>query len=345
MQIVTFIITILSLVFSTTSYTQNTIENFDQTPQPAAPNYSKLETWAAHPKKEDLADKIPRPLRKELTNLGEKVDVFFLHPTIFTEEPKNEYVWNAAVEDEKMNKQTDKTTIKLQASIFNQAGRVYAPRYRQAHLRSFFNPHTKEGDKALALAYEDVKSAFKYYLEHENQGRPFILAGHSQGARHLKLLLQEQFDGTELYQQLIAAYIVGWGVEEGAFEKIPLGTSPEQTGCFVTWRTYNKGYQPDWVNENDVCVNPLTWTADTTYAPYTANDGAVLLGFNVLRKNLFDAQVHGPILWVGKPKIFLGKLLQRDNYHVGDFNLFYLNVRRNAILRARKFLEQQDKAK
>ncbi|MBL4648663.1 MAG: DUF3089 domain-containing protein [Aureispira sp.] len=343
MRIVILITTILFLLFTTNSYTQTTIKSFDKTPKPSVPDYSKLETWAAHPKKKDKADAIPAPLKKEITDLPEKVDVFFLHPTIFTGEAKNEYLWNAAVEDAKMNKQVDKTTIKLQASIFNGAGQIYAPRYRQAHLRSFFEPNTTEGDKALDLAYEDVKSAFKYYLEHENKGRPFILAGHSQGARHLKLLLKEQFDGTDLYKQLIAAYIVGWGVEEGTYAEIPLGTSAEQTGCFVTWRTYNKGYKPNWIRENDVCVNPLTWDADTTYAPYTANEGAVLFGFNTLRKNLFDAQVSGPVLWVGKPKMFLGGLLQRNNYHVGDYNLFYVNVRRNAILRARTFLEKNGK--
>jgi hypothetical protein len=343
MQIVLLITTIFSLLFATNAYTQTTIESFDKVPQPVAPDYSKLETWAAHPQKKDKADKIPCPLKKEVTDLPEKVDVFFLHPTIFTGEVKGEYLWNAAVEDTKMNKQVDKTTIKLQASIFNQAGQIYAPRYRQAHLRSFFEPNLKDGDKALDLAYEDIKSAFKYYLEHENKGRPFILAGHSQGARHLKLLLKEQFDGTDLYQQLIAAYIVGWGVEDKTYETIPLGTSAAQTGCFVTWRTYNRGYQPDWVQENDLCVNPLIWTADTTYAPYSANDGTILLGINTVRKNLFDAQVHGPILWVGKPKMFLGGLFQRDNYHAGDFNLFYVNVRNNAILRARAFLEKNDK--
>lgn len=327
-------------------FTTNTIAQeastipFEEAVLPALPDYSKLTHWAAHPDKEDNADKIPRPLKKELTNLPQKVDVFFVHPTIFSKEPKGEHYWNAAVEDEKMNKEVDKTTIKLQASVFNQAGKIYAPRYRQAHLRSFFHPNLEEGEKALQVAYEDVKAAFQYYLKHYNNGRPFILAGHSQGARHLKLLLKEMVDGKELYQQLIAAYIVGWGVEKGSFNEIPLGKSPEQTGCYLTWRTYAKGYRPDWVRENDACVNPLTWTTDSTYAPYDANEGAILLGFNILRKHLFDAQVQGPVLWVGKPNIFLGGLLKRDNYHVGDLNLFYLNVRKNAILRARTFLKQ-----
>ena len=92
------------------------------------------------------------------------------------------------------NQKVDKTTIKFQASIFNQAGRVYAPRYRQAHYRSFSPPHIEgknDGIKALLLAYSDIKAAFQYYIKHENKGRPFILAGHSQGSLHLMLLMQE----------------------------------------------------------------------------------------------------------------------------------------------------------
>lgn len=320
---------------------QQSVGTFDQAPKPAVPDYAQLSSWAAHPDKKDNADLIPRPLRKETTDLAEKVDVFFMHPTIFGDAPQNQYVWNADVQDEAINKQVDESTIKLQASIFNQAGKIYAPRYRQAHLRSFFHPHTAEGDKALDLAYEDMKNAFQYYLKNYNNGRPFILAGHSQGARHLKELLKELFDGQELQKQLVAAYIVGWGVEKETFKEIPLGTSPEQTGCYLTWRTYSKGVKPNWVKDNDACVNPLTWTADTTYAPYKSNKGAILTGFNTMRKHLFDAQVHGPVLWVGKPNLFLGGLFKRDDYHVGDLNLFYLSVRRNAILRARKFLEMK----
>ena len=323
-------------------FAQSTIAAFASTPQPPAPDYAVLDSWAAHPDKEDKADMIPRPLRKMTTDLATKVDVFFLHPTIFTETPEDKYVWNAALSNDKMNKEVDNSTIKLQASIFNQAGKIYAPRYRQAHLRSFFNPHTKEGDKALALAYEDVKKAFLYYLEHNNNNRPFILAGHSQGSRHLKQLMKELVDGKDLQKQLVAAYIVGWGVDKETFEHIPLGTEASQTGCYLTWRTYNKGYVPEWIAKNDACVNPLTWTAESTYADYKQNDGAILRNLNIVRKRLFDAEVHGPVLWVGKPNIIFGKLLQRNNYHVGDYNLFYLNVRKNAILRAESYLKARE---
>lgn len=322
------------------AYAQTPYAKFDSIAQPLVPNYSELDNWAAHPSKEDPSDAIPRPLRKQTTDLAEQADVFFLHPTIFTKAPENEYGWNADVKDADMNKEVDKTTIKYQASIFNQAGKIYAPRYRQAHLRSFFQPNIEEGNKALALAYRDVKAAFEYYLKNHNNGRPFILAGHSQGSRHLKQLLKEMVDGKPLQQQLIAAYIVGWGVDKEAYENIPLGTTAEQTGCYVTWRTYDHGFIPEWISEEDACVNPLNWKADTTYAGYEENKGAVLFGFNKLRKKLFDAQVHGPVLWVGKPKMLFSKLFRQQNYHVGDYNLFYTNVRTNAILRTREFLKK-----
>ena len=60
---------------------------------------------------------------------------------------------------------------------------------------------------ARLLLDEDVKAAFQYYLEHYNNGRPIIIASHSQGTTHAKRLLKEFFDGTALQHQLVAAYL------------------------------------------------------------------------------------------------------------------------------------------
>ena len=86
--------------------------------------------------------------------------------------------WNASIEDRKLNDKTDGSTILYQASIFNGAGKVYAPRYRQAHLHAYFtNKRKGEAQKAFELAYADVKAAFEYYLQHYNQGRPHRTLG------------------------------------------------------------------------------------------------------------------------------------------------------------------------
>ena len=103
---------------------------FDATRIPATPNYSELENWASHPDKTDLADRTPAGLSDEQATTA--VDVFFLYPTTYTGSKRSEKNWNAAVDDEKVNKKTDESSILFQASIFNGAGRVFAPRYRQA---------------------------------------------------------------------------------------------------------------------------------------------------------------------------------------------------------------------
>lgn len=321
---------------------QDALPAFEDKAPPTAPDYSKLYNWAAHPQKEDLADRVPRPLKGQQSPYHNEVDIFFLHPTIFTGKVKGKYWWNGDLQDKKLNQKADKTSIRYQASVFNGAGRIYAPRYRQAHLRSFYSPYTEDGDKALALAYEDVKKAFLYYLENNNKGRPFILAGHSQGARHLKQLLKELFDGQELTEQLIAAYVVGWGVEADTYEALPLGTHPSQTGCILTWRTYRRGFRPSWIRSDEWCVNPLTWRADGEHAPYSMNEGAVLYAFNMLRHGILDAQVVDGVVWVGEPNYWLKAFLKRDNYHSGDYNLFYTNIRNNAIERVSVYMKARE---
>ena len=163
---------------------------------PPKPDYNQLINWAAHPDKVDLADKTPTADLKNRQSESE-VDVFFLHPTTYYGHKAYQRHWNARMDDQKTNKSTDEGSIQFQASIFNGTGRIYAPRYRQANLNVFFNKKKKEsGVKALALAHEDAVAAFEYYLQHWNQGRPFILAGHSQGAYHIMTLIKEKIEGT-----------------------------------------------------------------------------------------------------------------------------------------------------
>src|SRR6185295_14274231 len=159
---------------------------------PPAPDYSNLYYWAAHPEKWDYSDSIPSFLIHEIRDTS--VDVFFLHPTTYTTNFQNSNM-NGDVNDSNLNRQTDIRTILYQASVFNGSCRVFAPRYRQAHLKAYFQMNSDQSKKAFDLAYEDLKSAFKYYLDHWNQGRPIIIAAHSQGSMHAVRLLQEFFDG------------------------------------------------------------------------------------------------------------------------------------------------------
>ncbi|MDV7392758.1 DUF3089 domain-containing protein, partial [Arthrospira platensis SPKY1] len=148
--------------------------SFADQSRPPAPDYAQASGWAALPDRTDPADWTPAPDLID-RQAEAKADVFFLHPTIYIGK-KGEKGWNGPVDDPGLNERVDNSTIQYQASVFNGAGRVYAPRYRQAHLHSYFAKDTSSGYQALNLAYEDVRRAFEYYLEHHNQGRPIIIA-------------------------------------------------------------------------------------------------------------------------------------------------------------------------
>ena len=211
-------------------------------PKIADIDYSNLDHWAAHPDKRDNADRIPGSDRTPPPNLP--ADVFFIHPTIYTAKGNN-LPWNPSIDDTELNERVDNTTILFQASAFNEAGRVFAPRYRQAHLRSYTTEDKASAKKAFALAYKDVKEAFEHYLKYYNNGRPVIIAGHSQGTTHAGPLIREFFDNTPLQQRLVAAYLIGIPVPKDYFETIFPCESPTELGCAISWRTFKRDYIPE----------------------------------------------------------------------------------------------------
>jgi len=309
--------------------------------QGQAPDYGNLDNWAAHPWKWDASDSIPEPLRDGYIP-DSAVDVFFIHPTTYLDK-KQPFGWNAPVDDSELNQKTDNSTILKQLSIFNIAGRVFAPRYRQAHIDAYYTADTVTARAALNEAYSDVKAAFEYYMAHYNNGRPVIIASHSQGTTHAKTLLREFFDGRPLQQKLVAAYIVGIPVEPDWFASIPPCNAPAQTGCFCTWRTLETGYLPPFV-ENEkftaVVTNPLTWDASKPVASRESNEGAVLLNFNKVLKHVAGATVHGGVLWTDKPHFFGNIFFTTKNYHIADYNLYYTSVRNNVKPRVQTFLKE-----
>lgn len=308
---------------------------------PKAPDYFDPNNWAALPTKSDAADRTPMDTMRD-QQVSAEADVFFLHPTTYTGK-RGDAPWNASTFDLDLNKKTDASTILYQASLFNAAGRIYAPRYRQAHLSAYFTEDTLAAKQAFEVAYSDVKRAFEHYLQHYNKNRPIIIAAHSQGTTHGKRLLREFFEGKALQNQLVAAYLVGIPVEADYFQELKPCSNSAETGCFVSWRTYQKGHFPEWHQKEAkiLVVNPLTWNLETSYAANTLNKGAVLQKFDMIYPNLVDAQIEDGFLWISKPKFPWSFLYRNPNYHIGDYNLFYLDVRHNAVQRVQAFLQKE----
>lgn len=339
---------LITIILILSSCNKNLIPypTFDTSKIPASPDYSNQAHWAALPIKNDMADLVPG---KEgiLKNKQEaaQVDVFFLHPTIYTDKQQSVNPWNADLKDEKINNKTDDTTIKYQATVFNGSAKVYAPRYRQAHINVFYpEKSTPELSKAaLDLAYSDVKKAFKYYLNNYNNGRPIIIGSHSQGTTHAIRLIKEFFDGKPLQEKLVAAYIIGMPVKADVFNSIDVCDSSNQTNCWVGWNTYAKDYYPPTFKssyDNVLNVNPLNWKIDDIYAGFDMNKGGILKNYKKILPELSDAQNKDGMLWINKPHFFGNFLINWKRYHIVDYNLFYMNIRENVAQRVEAHLSK-----
>lgn len=333
---------------------------FTGSASPAAPDYALSHNWAALPDRADSVDIVPAGIEADDGQADAKVDVFFIHPTTHYKRSG----WNAALDDSVVNQRTQSGALRHQASVFNGCCRIYAPRYRQAALAAFVDANGN-GLPALELAYADVKAAFDYYLAHYNQGRPFILAGHSQGARHGIRLLAEEIDGKPHAARMAAAYLVGYPINLTGngqpFAHTPLCATQEQTGCVVSWSTALEGsdtrkFRPEIdlspglpevqrsAKGPQLCVNPVSWENNGA-ADAAAHQGAIVFSRDLnmplgpLQKNLISTRCESGYLFISDPGAAFHRLVMPGgNYHNYDYNLFYMNIRENAILRSRAHL-------
>ena len=80
---------------------------------------------------------------------------------------------------------------------------------------------------------------------------------------------------------------------------------------------------------NSFVTNPITWKTDNEYAARKMNKGSVLFKFNKVYERTTDAHINEGVIWVNKPKFPWSFLYSAKNYHVGDINLYYMNMREN----------------
>jgi hypothetical protein len=308
------------------------------------PDFSNLAYWAAHPGKKNPSDSIPKRFQKQAYN-AKDVDVFFVYPTSYLDKTMPEG-WNAQLNDPKINIYTDYSSILYQASVFNEVGKIYAPRYRQANIKSYTPDNREDTLKALAafeLAYQDVKTAFEYYLANYNNGRPIIIASHSQGSTHSIRILKEFFDSKPLGKQLVAAYVVGMAIDPAMYTSLKACEKPNETGCICAWRTFEEGYQAPFVDKEkfkSLVTNPLSWNSENTSVDRTLNEGSILYNFNKIIPNVAAAINHEGVLWTPKPHFFGNFLIKTKDYHIADYNLYYTSIRKNAALRVNTYFDK-----
>lgn len=339
---------------------------FEQALKLPAPDYAKPDAWLAWPGKNGMERSTP-PGFTAVDEAKAPVDVFFIHPTTY---PNNKE-WNGPYDAPNDVAVMNPPVLLGQLSSFNGCCRLYAPRYRQASVAGL------KDVRAAGLAYTDVRRAFRYFIDHVSNGRPFIIASHSQGTGHAIQLLQDEVLNSPLKDRLVAAYLVGGYVpEDFASIGLPVCDGPRQTGCLISWNT-SKGWKMSRMAiDNDkmfpwrgkmirigsspaVCVNPLNWRKDGS-APIEANKGS--LAFPVkpfpdhatplteLKPGVTGAVCDKKLLVVDIP--WGASLWFRDalsnimgSYHMNDYGIFYASIRQNAIDRTAQWVADHPQKK
>jgi len=323
------------------------------TPPPAS-DYARAESWLSQP-----------DLSVDPFTLAEQGDVFVIVPSVYR--GGEHYVLPS--DDLRRKMKLERIVRPNYVTPYGDAGRLFAPFYRQASLYSYM---TTREDARLAqdFAYQDVRRAFEVFLTQSPPERPLVLVGHNQGAAHLIRLLQDYFaDNTALTSRLAVAYIIDYPVPldlfDGPFgDLVPCETASD-TGCVAAFGTFmpgetviaerfserllvhdGGGYRS--VNGRPLlCTNPLIWSRAEDYAPERLHKGGVAAeGLEpdirpAARPNQVGAQCQHGLLLVDKPR---SRSLRRP-FQIGakfrtlPSNLFYEDLKQNAVMRVQALIE------
>jgi len=340
---------------------------FDPSRAVAQLDYSKNSSWAALPLTKDEADMIPEG-ESGIDQNNSPVDVFFVHPTGYL---KGDY-WTDPLEEKSATMENTQWMMANQASAYNGCCSVYAPHYRQASIYSYFGSDELRAE-VHNFVYQDVKKSFEYFIDNFSNGRPFIIASHSQGTHHSIRLLAEEIDSSDLYPRMVGAYIIGGMISKdwmSSMENIGVCESAEQLGCLVHWDTMNVAQ----INKdmplysNNICVNPISWKNEGSLSELQDAKGAVpVSGEFVLEFSGDDGPtdqiftpLEAPLKKYVQAQCKEGALFASDqtgtrfqtfsgsggNYHGLDYALFYMDIRENAklkVLTHLNSLERQQK--
>lgn len=318
-------------------------------PVGAAPDYRRADSWVARPDRPaDPARWLPPGVPR--TAAGPAA-VFFVAPTSYLDRAH----WNATLHEPSAEPRL-RLFVAGQASVFAAAGRIWAPRYRQATIGAFLTD-APDSARALDFAYADVAAAFDAFLAQAPADAPLILAGHSQGSLHLLRLLRERVAGRPLARRIVAGYAPGWPVSTVADLPalgLPACTRADQPGCLLSWLSfadpadpaqlltrYEASTGPTGIPRRGtpaLCVDPLTGTRGGA-ASAAANPGALVpdqgFGGGRLVAGVVGARCRrdGILAVDGVPPGFGAAVLPGNNYHVFDYALFWARLRADALAR------------
>ena len=298
--------------------------------EPTGLNYAELASWAMHPAVPFRSETLQLPRYAPSQAPSVRPAVFYVYPT-FYDRGKS---WGVGPRDPKHQKEVIDKALPNQAGVFVQSADVYVPYYRQMRIDGYYTQVPEERTAARAAfdtAYSDVVRAYRVFLATVPPHTPIVVASHSQGTNHAERLLREVIlPDSEQRSRLLLAYLIGMPIKKNSLEPYcqPC-TTPEQTGCFVSWRTFGKGFYPKVHGDSIATINPMTWIESVPTNP-AGNHQGILFGSGSLKlPNSLVVSAESGTLQVRELYMPFAVFYRWKNYHIGDYNLFWMNIQGN----------------
>ncbi|MBR4400903.1 MAG: DUF3089 domain-containing protein [Synergistes sp.] len=300
-----------------------------------APDYSLEDCWLQVPQ-----------IKKD-------IDTFYIYSTVYIESSFEEGAPDYATLDNPEMLLGALEEYATNATVYEEATNVFVPYYRQSGMRYAVEASKKTGgiDTALSgISYDDISAALDYYFEHCNGGRPFIIAGHSQGSAMVKYVLKNYFKKhPEYYERMVAAYVIGYSVTKedlAANPHLKFASGESDTGVIISYNTEGPKNVEENANNvvvlpNAISINPLNWKLDATYAPASENLGSYLPNAETEMYEITnvgaDAQVvldRGVIVTkTTYDQYAAAEDFGPQSFHEVDYTLYYNNIKDNVAKR------------
>lgn len=297
----------------------------------------------------DYSDKNNWMTIPEITH---EVDTFYLYPTCYLDDSEDaKPICDIGHE---ATRARAKDVYENQATVYEESTNVFAPYYRQSNIYHVMGMDNKELEAFQKNEQRtDVYAALDYYFEHYNNGRPFIIAGHSQGSIMTKIVLGEYMEAhPEYYERMVAAYVIGYSITSDFLKEHPylkFAEGADDTGVIVSWNTEGPGNngQPNIVVEDGaISINPINWKRDDTYASADENLGSRILNEETksyeIKQKFADAQLdtqRGVVICTTQKEAYtpVTELFGPESLHNNDYAFYYENLRENIKVRIENF--------
>ena len=306
-----------------------------ETPKADAPDYSQKSCWYKMP---------------EITK---EFDTFYIYSTIFM--GANEGDPDYATLDNKEMLAGINVEHAIKSSVFEESTNLFIPLYRQSSMKHAAEVFQKDGIIEAALTgipYGDITAALDYYFKNYNNGRPFVIAGHSQGSAILRLVLKRYFkEHPDYYKRMVAAYAIGYSITKDDLAANPhmkFATGETDTGVIISWHAEgpknveaNVPIPSVAILKNGVAINPLNWKLDETYAPASENLGSIVMDEKTGKTEIRDIEGDAQVCLVRGTVVTNAKAVPNEMvdlagpqcYHQDDYSIFYNNIKANVAKR------------